>query len=82
MARRLIAGDSISSATSTVGTSIAGSKFSVNFLKMVIQSTVDGLVVERPRAKGRMYVDDLCVRLRQQQQYTVKEFSDTIDACF
>ena len=39
MARRLIVGDSVSSATSTVGTIIAGSKFPVCFLRLVIQST-------------------------------------------
>eukprot|EP00959_Pyramimonas_sp_CCMP1952_P161219 3371241-Pyramimonas_sp.AAC.1 len=68
MARRLIVGESVSSATSTVGTTIAGSKFSACFLKLVIQSTVDGLVAEGARATWRMYVDDLCARLRQQQQ--------------
>ncbi|CAK0869555.1 unnamed protein product, partial [Prorocentrum cordatum] len=82
MARRLIVGESVSSATGAVGAIIAGSKFSVCFLKLVIQSTVDGLVVGGPRAKWRMYVDDLCVRLRQQQQCTVHDFSDAIDACF
>ncbi|CAK0892615.1 unnamed protein product, partial [Prorocentrum cordatum] len=82
MARRLIAGGSVSSATSTVGAIVAGGKFSVRFLKLVIQSAVDGLVVERHRAKWRMHVDDLCVRLRQQRQYILQDFSDTIDACF
>ncbi|CAK0804411.1 unnamed protein product, partial [Prorocentrum cordatum] len=82
MSRRLIVGDSVSSGTQTVATIVAGSKFSVRFLKMVIQSTVDGLVVERPRARWRMYVDDLCVRLRQQHQYIVTEFGETIDSCF
>ncbi|CAK0855293.1 unnamed protein product [Prorocentrum cordatum] len=47
-------------ATSTVAVIIAGSKFSACFLKTVIQSTVDGLVVERLRAKWRMHVD-VCV---------------------
>ncbi|CAK0888132.1 unnamed protein product, partial [Prorocentrum cordatum] len=56
MARRLIVGESVSEETRTVATIIAGSKLSVRFLKMVIQSTVDGLVVERPIAKWRMYV--------------------------
>ncbi|CAK0863259.1 unnamed protein product [Prorocentrum cordatum] len=74
MTRRLI--------TETVTTIIAGSKFSVCFLKMVIQSTVDGLVVERPRARWRMYVDDLCARLRQQHRHIVTEFGETIDSCF
>eukprot|EP00959_Pyramimonas_sp_CCMP1952_P107252 2242509-Pyramimonas_sp.AAC.1 len=46
-----------------------------------MQSTVDGLIVERPRVKWRMCVDDLCVRLRQ-QQHIVQEFSGTTDACF
>ncbi|CAK0838233.1 unnamed protein product [Prorocentrum cordatum] len=82
MTRRLIVGDSVSSETETVTTIIAGSKFSVCFLKMVIQSTVDGLVVERPRARWRMYVDDLCVRLRQQHRHIVTEFGETIDSCF
>ncbi|CAK0818028.1 unnamed protein product [Prorocentrum cordatum] len=81
MTRRLIVGDSVSSETQTVATIVAGSKFSVCFLKMVIQSTVDGLVVERPRARWRMYVDDLRVRLRQQHQYIVTEFGETIDSC-
>ncbi|CAK0882196.1 unnamed protein product, partial [Prorocentrum cordatum] len=78
----LIAGGPALSETSTVATIIAGSKCSVRFLKMVIQSTVDGLVVEGPRAKWRMHVDDIRVRLRQKQQYFAQEFSDTIDACF
>ncbi|CAK0878174.1 unnamed protein product, partial [Prorocentrum cordatum] len=82
MTRRLIVGDSVSSETETVTAIIAGSKFSVCFLKMVIQSTVDGLVAERPRARWRMYVDDLCVRLRQQHRYIVTEFGETIDSCF
>ncbi|CAK0847595.1 unnamed protein product [Prorocentrum cordatum] len=82
MTRRLIVGGSVSSETQTVATIIAGSKFSVCFLKMVIQSTVDGLVVERPRARWGMCVDDLRVRLRQQHQYIVTEFGETIDSCF
>ncbi|CAK0792319.1 unnamed protein product, partial [Prorocentrum cordatum] len=32
--------------------------------------------------RWRMYVDDLCVRVRQQHKYIVNEFSETIDACF
>eukprot|EP00959_Pyramimonas_sp_CCMP1952_P164100 3430990-Pyramimonas_sp.AAC.1 len=48
---------------------------------MVIQSTLDGLVVERPRARWRMYVDDLCVRLREQRPCIVTEFGETIDSC-
>ncbi|CAK0848368.1 unnamed protein product [Prorocentrum cordatum] len=82
MARRPIVAESVPSETSTVATIIAGSKFSVSFVKMVIQSTVDGLAVERPVAKWRMYVDDLCVRLRRQQQRVVEEFTETLDACF
>ncbi|CAK0822508.1 unnamed protein product, partial [Prorocentrum cordatum] len=82
MTRRLIVWDSVSSETETVTTIIACSKFSVCFLKMVIQSTVDGLVVERPRARWRTYVDDLCVRLRQQHRHVVTEFGETIDSCF
>ncbi|CAK0838315.1 unnamed protein product, partial [Prorocentrum cordatum] len=82
MARRLIVGDSVSNETETVTTITAGSKYSVCFLKMVIQSTVDGLVVERPRARWGMCVDDLCVRLRQQHRHIVTEFGETIDSCF
>ncbi|CAK0843011.1 unnamed protein product, partial [Prorocentrum cordatum] len=82
MTRRLIVGDSVSSETETVTTIIAGSKFSVCFLKMAIQSTVDGLAVERPRARWRMHVGDLCVRLRQQHRHIVTEFGETVDSCF
>ncbi|CAK0863646.1 unnamed protein product, partial [Prorocentrum cordatum] len=45
--RRLMASEPVSSEASTVTTIIAGSKLSVSFLKMVIQSTSGGLVVER-----------------------------------
>ncbi|CAK0870254.1 unnamed protein product, partial [Prorocentrum cordatum] len=80
--RRLIVGDSVSSETRTVGAIIAGSTFSVCFLKTVVQSTMGDLVVERPRARWRMCVADLCARVRQQHKYIVNEFSGTIDACF
>ncbi|CAK0883269.1 unnamed protein product, partial [Prorocentrum cordatum] len=82
MARGLVVGDAVSSETRTVKAIIAGSKFSARFLKMVIQSTVDGLVVDTPRVTWRMYVDGRCVRLGQQQQRIVQELSDEIDACF
>eukprot|EP00959_Pyramimonas_sp_CCMP1952_P351560 7365963-Pyramimonas_sp.AAC.1 len=49
---------------------------------MAIQSTLDGLVVERPIAKWRMHVGDLRVRLRRQQQNIVEEFTETWGACF
>eukprot|EP00959_Pyramimonas_sp_CCMP1952_P082485 1723807-Pyramimonas_sp.AAC.1 len=49
---------------------------------MAIQSTVDGLAVERPRARWRMHVGDLCVRLRQQHRHIVTEFGETVDSCF
>ncbi|CAK0809345.1 unnamed protein product, partial [Prorocentrum cordatum] len=82
MTRRLIVGDSVSSETETVTAIIAGSQFSVCFLKTVIQCTVGGLVVERPRARWRMYVGDLRVRLRQQHRHIVTEFGETMDSCF
>eukprot|EP00959_Pyramimonas_sp_CCMP1952_P226730 4740699-Pyramimonas_sp.AAC.1 len=49
---------------------------------MVIQTTVDGLVVERPIAEWRMHVDGLCVRLRRQPRRIVEEFTETLGACF
>eukprot|EP00959_Pyramimonas_sp_CCMP1952_P330741 6925827-Pyramimonas_sp.AAC.1 len=53
MARRPIVGDTVSSETRTVTATIAGSKISACFLRTAAQSTVDGLVVERPQVKWR-----------------------------
>ncbi|CAK0858255.1 unnamed protein product [Prorocentrum cordatum] len=79
MARRVNTGEAISEETRTVATIIAGSKFSVGFLKMVIQDTIDGLVVEYPLVQWRMYVDDLCLKQRGAQQWIVDSFPSVVD---
>ena len=55
-------GDRISNETSTAATIGAGSTYSVGFLKMVIQDTVDNLTVGHPLATWRMYVNDPCIK--------------------
>ncbi|CAK0833562.1 unnamed protein product [Prorocentrum cordatum] len=70
MARRHIVGEPMSEETRGAAAVIAGGKFSPGYLKMAIQSTVDGLAVERPIVKWRMRVGDL------------REFGETLDACF
>ncbi|CAK0848642.1 unnamed protein product [Prorocentrum cordatum] len=79
MARRVSAGGAVSLETRAVCTIIAGSKFSVGFLKMVIQDTVDGLVVEHPPATWRMHADDLSIRQRGAQQWVADVFPLAID---